>query len=697
MAEANKEKAVYAPGELSKVRQRLGPVDAEEAEWMVRSLGGEVGVERSGDPEPQKGRWQSRRQSHYAPLARGAGSWKPPAHRIELAPDPAEIAPEATKPRKPPSPEDNPSAPLKGSYRERVRMDRYAQDPEFGIKTRLQALRSAFSFFGPGPDYVSPSFVTRRLSEYYRQIEELVSATRTLFPRNNLARSEGLKRLSPFAFRILDTIRRWDIERINSDMARLQARPRKVLLTDLDNLLRAVYKPLIVLERLDQDAHIKGTYQLLYRALCSDNPNEPRGSYQELIRKALAAFALVRKDIRFQLYPLLLKRLSDRWLPCHEFFTARRNRLMAFLGLSRDDQIQPEAILAAAKPVAALATAPGAALGTALGTAPPGDSAAGAEFSELDQAMAEEEERARKAAGEQERRALNRSLVVLESLFPQAGWDRPETWPDLYPYFLDIFNLDRNYALIAPRDPLFQAMMLVTALDELFFGLRSVSFEAQENLLAPIINDWHYHIETGLEKEYLSRLSEYCRILENSPETRNSPYVRRLLSDLRWIKKLFFFPYYQFEPAFPAPFRKKDVHALYPDVRQLRLRLTTVAAGIEQGKRQGGAAAQAHCEGIQNPWEPYRFQIPNPLSTRLDALLEGRPRNNAALIYYTLAITVALDYLLNSNGSWAYTGEGTDFLFRSVRDEGTTPLTGVDAKIDAAQLFQQSLKARAGS
>ena len=41
---AKKENAVYAPGELSRVRDKLGVTDHNEAKRMAQLLGGEVGT-----------------------------------------------------------------------------------------------------------------------------------------------------------------------------------------------------------------------------------------------------------------------------------------------------------------------------------------------------------------------------------------------------------------------------------------------------------------------------------------------------------------------------------------------------------------------------------------------------------------------------------------------------------------------------
>jgi hypothetical protein len=170
------------------------------------------------------------------------------------------------------------------------------------------------------------------------------------------------------------------------------------------------------------------------------------------------------------------------------------------------------------------------------------------------------------------------------------------------------------------------------------------------------------------------------------------------LTELLWIKRLNFFPYLHFDYMMSTPpLRKSDDKPFYVAVRDLRRLLTGVAAGIEAGVKNGGAAKAAICDGIDNPWTPYLFQIPNPLSRRLDALLGGRqPRrkNNAALVFYTLSVATVLDSLINDKDSWAYrTGAGK--LYRSVEGEGAKPQFGVDLKIDADAIFKRVMKERA--
>jgi hypothetical protein len=691
---AKKDKAIYAPGELQRVRDKLGSLDKDEAKRIAEKLGGEVGVERTGEQEEARRKPARTRHERVDVQIGGQPSrGHIPKHRVELPPEGGENAGAGNKPSrgKALDPSDDPSVPVKISYWDRVKMDRHACQSEFDIKSPGQVFVSVFSIFGEIPDYVNPGFVTRRLPEYYKKIETLVVSTRALFPRNNLRRNEQMKRASPLTFTVLDIIRYWNIERISGDLARLQAHPRSVKSGDCADILRAVYKPLFLLEDIDLDA-FRGAYKILYKMLYIENPMEAQEKNQSLIRTALASFVDIRRDIRYLLYPLLLRLVSNTWLSYERLFVARKNRIIAFLNVTEHDRINPAAFTVDAKPA-------------------DGDADAAPEDSPSEDAAAEgkeesEEEKAEKAAAAAEKKALERGLHTLEVLFPKAGWDRLSTYPDLYPYFVDVLDLRKGIVNIAPTDPLQQIFILMRIIEELLFGLRYVSFgmipgadgspERVDETLVPIINNWHYYIEFSFEKEYLSRMSEYIRILEGSSEERASAYAKKVVSDLHWIKRLYFLPFYKFESMSPPPLQKKDITPIYPEIKKMRRYLTAVAAGIEQGNKAGGVEQLVPCDGIDNPWEPYNFQVPNPLSIRLDTLLHGKNKNNASLVFFTLAVTVVLDHLVNSEDSWAY-NERPGPLFRSVHGEGVTPLTGVDTSIDAESIFRESLRRRGKS
>jgi hypothetical protein len=693
---AKKEKAVYAPGELNRVRGKLGELDADEAKRMARILGGEVGYERTEEQESRrKPKSRTRHETVEMVVGGRESSRGQPKRRVEVILEDTKKPSKQIVRRKEGDPADDPAVPVKISYFERVKMDRYAGEPEFDIKSSGQILISMLSIFSEPPDYVNPFFINKRLNEYYRRIERLVVSTRILFPRNNVKRSEKLKRVSPFAFAVLDTIRYWNIERITGDMAKIQSHPRSVRIQEFSDILKAVYRPLFILGKLDPDIHIKGAYKLLYKLLYIENPMDAKDKYQEHIRTALVSFNDVRRDIHYFLYPLLMKLLSDRWLPYEVFFSERRNRFAAFINANETDCIHPQAMTAQES---------GDVTAENKGAQGQEDEKNRAEKQEEDPDDPEVIERkAKQAAVDAEKKALDQGLSTLEILFPKAGWDRLSTFPDMYSYFADVFNLRKGYELIAPTDPLQQVAVLMRIVEELCFGLRYITFGVVagadgnpvrvDDFLGSIINHWQQYIDMSFDREYLPRLQEYCHILENSAESRTSNYARRTLNELHWVKRLFFLPYYKFESVMPPTVKKKDVTPIYPEIRLMRKYLAAVAAGIEQGTQQGGAEKQAPCDGIDNPWAPYNFEVPNPVSIRLDSLLDPKKRNNAALVFFSLSVITVLDYLVNGEASWAYENRPGP-LFRSVNGEGIMPLFGVETKIDADLIFKQAVKDR---
>ena len=689
---AKSEKTTYAPGELSRVREKLGVIDRDEANELAKKLGGEVGFERSDDDERGRSKQGSVRHEKVNVKIGDRPTRGIPGKRIELAPEAEKEYSQPEKKisaRKGVSFDDDPSVPLRVSYWNRVKMDRFAGQPEFDIKSPGQVLNSIFSLFMNVPDYVSPSFIRRRMPEYYSKIEILVLSTRTLLPRNNARRSERVKKSAPLVYAILDAIRYWEIEKISGDLSRIQTNPKSAKVSDFAGILQAVYKPLFILDRLDSDAHIRGAYKILYKFLYIENPMEAQGKYQELIRTALAAYSGIRRDIHYLLYPLLMKTVSATYVHYDLFFDERKRRIMSFLNVTENDQLDPAELTMQGdvkdlKPEAE--------------EEPQEDTAESGEG----ERAATEEEKSRRLAQEAEKKALDRGLQTLEALFPKAGWDNLQSFPDLYPYFMNIFDLRKGRVNISPTDPMQQILILMRILEELFFGLRSVSFgsfqgasgavEKADATLGEIINNWRFYIERSFEREYLPRLSEYMRVLEGSPEERTSMYTRKLITELHWLKRLYYLPYYKFESLVPPPFQKGEIVSIYAKIKSLRKYFTIVAQGIDQGNRAGGAEAHATCEGIDNPWEPYVFEIPNPISRRLNALLAPKVRNNASLIYFCLAIITVLDKLVNSEDSWAYGDTGP--LFRSVDNGGIIPLTGVDSKIDADALFRESIRKR---
>ncbi|MCL2758875.1 MAG: hypothetical protein FWD22_01540 [Treponema sp.] len=691
---AKKNNAIYAPGELSKVRNKLGVTNEAEAKRMAQLLGGEVGTER-GIEEDKKG---GRRD-----IDATVGGKK--RRRIDLAPEDDGSSRSKSK-RSGPYPGDDPSIPARLSYSERVKIDQYAGQVIFEIKSSMQVLTSIFSFFREPVDYVNQRFVTIRMNEYYNKIEKLVNASRSLFPKNNKKRNLQLRRASPFVYKILETMRNWDIETLSKNISEIQAHPRSIKVTDFSEILRGIYRPMFILEELNVE-NIKSAFKLIYKILYIESPMEAKDKYQEIIRNIIASLIDIRKNVHFGLYPLLMKLISDRYIVYERFFVERRRRYMAFLNINETEQLNPTDL----NPQQ-IETIDVDAIQKDITDEDLKNEEGDSEEEDGESAEGEEPEEdpddpkviARKAKEEAEKaeyKAMDQGRTAMEVLFPKAGWDKLEDYPDFYPYFANVYSMRHGYELISPTDPLQCVSVLLHILDDLFIGLRYVNFGMitgpdgssvkVSDEIGESLNNWRRYIEDSFTRDYLPRLMEYCRILENSEDSRSSPYARKILNELHWIKRLYFLPYYKFESIGPPPFPKNDVVPIYSEIRKLRKYLTAVAFGIEQGTRAGGAAAKAPCRGINNPWEQYNFQVPNPISKRLDMMLPPEKRMNVTLIFFSLSAITVLDYLVNNENSWVY-GSRPGPLFRSTRNEGITPVFGVDEKLNAEQIFKDSLK-----
>ncbi|MCL2230434.1 MAG: hypothetical protein FWC01_05010 [Treponema sp.] len=691
---AKKNNAIYAPGELSRVREKLGVSDDSEAKRMMALLGGQVGTERDVVEEKSK----------RSPTV-GGGAKR--IRRVDMAADDSDSGSSGTTKAKAkrsgPYPGDDPAIPARLSYSERVKIDQFSGQAMFEIKSSMQVLTSIFSFFKEPVDYVNPRFVVLRMNEYYGKIERLVNGTRNLFPKTNKKRNHQLKRASPFVYKILDVLRNWDIESLARGIAELQSHPRSIKVTDFSEVLRFIYRPMFILDDLSIE-NIKSAFKLVYKVLYIESPMDAKEKYQEVIRNIIASIVEVRRHVHFGAYPILMKMISDRFLPYERFFIERRRRFMAFLNITETEQLNASDL--SPQQIESIDVE---ALQKNLNEEDDDEeSAEGAEEGQEAEAVEEDpndpkviERKAKEEAVRAESKSLDQGRTALGVLFPKAGWDKLEEFPDMYPYFANIYSLRHGYELIAPTDPLQQIAVLLQILDDLFIGMRYVNFGVVSGAdgkpakvgdeLGETLNNWRRFIEDSFSRDYLPRLSEYCRMLENSEESRSSPYARKNLNELHWIKRLYFLPYYKFESIGPPPFQKNDIIPIYTEVRKLRKYLTLVAVGIEQGTRAGGPAAKAPCNGITNPWEKYNFQIPNPVSKRLDMMLPPEKRMNATLIFFSLSAVTVLDFLVNNENSWAYGGRPGP-LFRSVKNEGITPIFGVDDLLDADKFFRESLK-----
>jgi AAA ATPase containing von Willebrand factor type A (vWA) domain len=716
---AKKDNAIYKPGELSNLRNKLGVTDQAEAKRLAKVLGGEVGTEQSLTPENPKNKKFSR-DDVIIGGKRG--------RRTDTAGDRPDERSGRAKPKTDVFPGDDPTVMKKLSYRERVKMDQLSGQLFFEIKTSIQVLVSVFSFLKEPVDYVNSRFVTRRMNEYFSKLENLVISTRTLFPKSNIKHNNQLKKTNLSVYKILNTIRSWNIEQIAKNISELQAHPRTVKVSDFTEILKLIYKPLYILSDLSIE-HIKSAFKLIYKILYIENPMDAKEKYQDIIRNIIALFLEIRRDVQHGMYPLLMKLISDRFITYGRIFIERRRCFMAFLNVTAEEQLSAADIDTQKIDSVDLNTLQKESDDESDENGETGENDGNDEDLEglenlengenneqidntdkLEEEVVKEEvsndspvieQNTKEEAEKAEQRALEQGKSVLEALFPKAGWDKLDERPDLYPYFANIYDLKQGFELLSPTDPLQQISIIVHILDDLFIGIRNVKFRTitgtdgntikLDEEMSAILSNWRLYVEESFLKEYLPRLTEYCRMLENSEDGRTSAYAKKIMNELHWIKRLYFLPYYKFESIGPPPFTKQEIIPVYTQIRKIRKYFTSIAMGIEQGMRAGGAAAKAPCDGIINPWEKYNFQISNIISRRLNMILPPERKKNATLILFSLSVVTVMDYLINNESSWFYTNRSGAF-FRSFKNEGIMPVFGTDERVDTEKLFRESLK-----
>jgi hypothetical protein len=642
--------------------------DEESNKWAL-ALGGEVGVEKS-EYDDVKGRGRASAESEP----------RKPLRRVETVDLDARAGEAAAAPRQAVIYE----APR---YGERVRMDGLAGGSDFGIKTFLQVLVSRLSFFSPPPDRLNPVFVIERMNRHFGRIETLVNAVRLALPRNNTDRSARFKESSPFAFSVLDTIRYWKIEKISTLLTKLQARPRTVLVEDFSEIIKLIYRPLFILELVEPQTVLHGCLFKLEELLAAD-PNPPQ--FKEAnIEMIVTAFEDINRSTRYELYPVLLKLTSDIFLPYTDFFTEKRRAILAYLNLNDDDIIalrsdRPEEL-----------NADGGALNPESGGGPLSNVNGGINSigdSNTYRAGATEADAASIAEGE----AVAKGLEILNALFPEAGWGELAMFPDLYVYFKNALDLTKSGDLIDPENPMLQALILSQILEELFYGFRAVRFNFENEYARPaleIIDNWHKYNESAFERIYLPRLAEYMKLCNDQRPSmgKGREYLTKLRDELNWTKKLFFFPHFMIEAFSPPPFHKKDISPICEKIRILRHFFNGLAVEIDRALKAG--KTNDELPSILNPWDTYVFQVQNPLSRRLNALLGKQSRTNVNLVFYTLSCITVLDHFLNNRNSWAYkTNEAK--LFRSSDKEGLKPCSVPETKIDADAIFKDYITKR---
>ena len=629
----------YEPGELERTRKNIGPITNEEAKEIAGKLGGKISNERPSDEINEKYEQfqkRNRRRSDILPPE------KISFNILEDIENKPEIFAKKIKTGKEKKP----------SHINRIKINFLAARPEHLLKTRANAFLSIFSFITPIRDTVHPSFFIRGDKIFYNQIEKLVISTRNLISKNKKNKLSPMK--NQFFLRILDTIKNWDIAGINRDLSALQKSPRNILFSSTSSLTRKIYRPIIILNKLNPSQHIIPALKEICEKIVKTLPKNSAEAdkIRAYFSTASELVYSVFVDLKKALFPLLLKQVSNKYYEYNAFIREEFIGICSFLGISANDMIQPEEehfeIQDGSHKQEYIEPAP-----------PPIDI------------------------------GVQIGFTLLNEMFPQAGWDRLKKAPDMFAYYKQVLILPKDTELLAPGDALQYVIILVLIIQELIHGFRSIKFgELQINessridinvFIEEINNDWHLFIDKTMEKNYLPILRDYCRQMERSPSFKHSDYGIKIQSTLLWTKRKLVLPYYDFN------------HKLYskPAISEKDLKLFEQAAYAVN--LLSGILSDMNKENpksVGNPRDKIIFEIESPVSRRLFYVMKKNKKRleNKNLILYATSIIMVLDYLLNSHSSPFYNNEAAA-MFRHDSDNIDIPEYAI-SEIDVNEIWK---------
>ncbi len=639
----------YEPGELSKTRGRLGDLSDEESERMKSLLGGEIGVERS--PSEVDEAYDGLKNKRYEQAERSFT--KKTAEDKAPSDDDAFVRYVKSRRRAP--------------FGDRVKMNFLCARPEHNLKTSGNAFASVFSFVLPWRDRVNPEFIQNADVNFYKSIENFVISLRALL---SVYRSIRKKPPAGWAYELLNELSEWNIEALSSEIGRLQQSPREWEFGSLRFLARYTFTPMLKNIHLKPQDHIVYALRTVIERIKKHRLKLPvsRDRLKSFFDVAVQELPIVFYTIKRRTYPLLMKLCSSGYESYEDFFTKRVDEILDFLGLNDENLPTPESIAARIKEE---------------------------EKKGIGEELEDDEESGEGDVRHNRMPEVDEGLHILDALFPDAGWTNLESSPDFFAYFQSLFQFPRGFELIPPEDPLMPVLILTMILQEFYYGFRNIDFGVLRDgsgVAFGIKQEverhtwfWYQYAEDVIGKRYIPLLYDYCRKLEQDFQFRNSEYGKKIASELMWLKRLYFIPFYTFV-AVPGsrPVVDKNLPALHKTLSFLVPLFLRITEDLD-------SSTDEVRESIKNPADAFQFDVESIVSYRLKkyAAAAGAKPDNGFLIRTVSTVLSMLDTLVNNPISILYTrGDLEEIpLFRSADGKGFTPVYSVQP-VDVREMLR---------
>ena len=656
-----------APGTLEHTRQNIGPIDPAEAAKMQKVLGGEVLQERSVPVNPDslpKSKKKSRAVVKGSGLSSSDVSAQSGSANLPKMSGTSGIKVGGGKMMKT---DDD----LQEMTAHDIKMiDRLMMSEAYDLKPDRGIFNLFYNLSAKNRRKLSRSYGEYKIKSNVDHLQAFISTIKTFIQISPDTYKAKIATETELKFKFLRSVGKWTVHDIRIMGEALQENAGDLTVGMMVPFVSAVYKELLTVYYIG-DQKVAALIKDIYNDL-SMYPKVDKNQVQNLAKQGITEWLYVVDQMVRGMYPLLMRMCGTGYETYPKFFTSQAGQILKFVGLSKFDLL----IADKEKP---------------------------AEKEETAAAAEKKEEAKPKVRQMGEFDDLTKSgLKVLEQLFPDAGFSSLDKHPDMFPYFQPIYKFDDGFNMLSPLNGIQVLVVLLQILEDFFHGCRNIKFNLNDDEslrndsddISKIFSEWSSYREDLFLKQYGEYLRQFVNTAYSQRDYPQTQFGKENLNNMYWRAKYYFFPSLKFSaPTLTKPQNDSKYKPLNIRVDYLKTILTTIVRRIDENQ-----AAKRPVLGVLNPWDRYTFDVPNPVSKRLDVLLGAkRPDDttsatNGNLLKYTLCIVSVLDWWVNNPNSPAYITD-TSEIYRIDKDGG--PGFSAPERSDQNKLFADAVKAAA--
>lgn len=645
--------ADWEPGTLENTRKNIGEISKAEAERMTQILGGEVMYEKT---DAQKFELSKKNKGV---IVRRSASGSSSSHEAKTA-DTQKEQPSQTSDI-PGSREILPAI----SSRVNAQIDKLMRNSEYKIKHDYGIFNFIRIFQKNGTEKIIPEFVSVTLELHIKTLESFINNIKTIIQLSPNTYKTRIVNDNEPRFKLMRMVADWKIQTVKFNYTGLKTlRADAIITADLVPFVRSIYAPLISLYYFGE-VKIPKLLKEIFNDL-TEYPNVQKDILHNTIKQSITEWLYLSTEVIRKLYPLLMRMSSTVCEDYPDFMINHVADILKFLGMHKFDLLLPEKEKPEAKP----------------------------------KKHDEEKKQEPDEIGKRDD-IVDTGISILDRLFPQAGFNMLETHPDMFPYFQPIYNFPEGFNMLSPSNPMQVTVVLMRIIEDLFRGCRNIAFtnekdepsKKEEDSIEKILDDWIAYREENFEKLYCSPLRSLVNETYSKPEFAQSQFGKKYFNSLLWQTKNHFLPHFRFQQlTLERPSEESKYAPIFVRTIFTRTYLTEAVRECDIAASSRGVVRL-----VQNPWEHYKFDLPNEISKRLDVLLGAQNTTdttnatNANLLKYTLCIFSVLDWWINNQESPAYTTDPMN-VYRVSTEDGK-PAFSTFLRSDQNKLFADAIKA----